>query len=68
MEDQTRHFYDSLADDYHLIFKDWEAAQARQARLIAGWLEAQGIQRNALTSVCTLSRNGIGKPALIDID
>jgi hypothetical protein len=29
MEDPTRHFYDSLASDYHLIFQDWEAAQAR---------------------------------------
>jgi SAM-dependent methyltransferase len=66
MEDQTRHFYDCLADDYHLIFQDWEAAQARQARLIAGWLEAQGIQRNApiLDCACGIGTQVLGLASL----
>lgn len=61
MEYPTRHLYDSLAADYHLIFQDWEAVQARQARLIAGWLEAQGIYRNAQVLDCAC---GIGTQIL----
>ncbi|CAN5391343.1 hypothetical protein BH09PAT4_BH09PAT4_08940 [soil metagenome] len=30
----VEHFYDSLADAYHLLFDDWERAMARQARVV----------------------------------
>lgn len=27
------HFYDDLADDYHLIYSDWDTSVRRQGRL-----------------------------------
>jgi glycine/sarcosine N-methyltransferase len=42
MADSVTSFYDSLADEYHLLFADWEASVRRQGeildRLIAGQL------------------------------
>jgi SAM-dependent methyltransferase len=37
----TRAFYDDLAEDYDLIFADWEASVRRQGELIDGWLGAR---------------------------
>jgi SAM-dependent methyltransferase len=34
-----RHFYDQLADAYHLIFEDWEQSIARQSAALAAVLE-----------------------------
>jgi glycine/sarcosine N-methyltransferase len=36
-------FYDELADDYHLIFADWDASIARQAGVITGLLRDHGL-------------------------
>lgn len=53
-------FYDQLADDYHLIFADWDASIARQAKVIADLLRDQG-----LTSGTVLDAScGIGTQAL----
>lgn len=35
---EVEQFYDSMADVYHLIFKDWDGAITRQARVIEGLL------------------------------
>lgn len=34
MKDSILHFYDELADDYHLLFVDWHEAIARQGELL----------------------------------
>jgi glycine/sarcosine N-methyltransferase len=34
-------FYDPLAEVYHLIFEDWDASIARQARIVNGLLRAE---------------------------
>lgn len=34
MSDSIRNFYDQLAEDYHLIFEDWDASMIRQAKLL----------------------------------
>lgn len=31
--DSVKRFYDDLADDYHLIFKDWDASIRRQSNV-----------------------------------
>lgn len=31
-ETSVAHFYDELADDYHLIYSDWDASIRRQGR------------------------------------
>ncbi len=36
-------FYDELADDYHLIFADWNASIARQASVITALLHDHGM-------------------------
>ncbi|MFB7949058.1 class I SAM-dependent methyltransferase [Kitasatospora phosalacinea] len=33
-ESSTRDFYDELAHDYHLIFRDWDASMAHQAQVL----------------------------------
>jgi glycine/sarcosine N-methyltransferase len=38
-------FYDELADDYHLIFADWDAAIGRQADVIGALLRDNGLTR-----------------------
>jgi len=53
-------FYDELAGDYHLIFADWDAAIAWEARIIAGLLRELGV---ALGSVLDASC-GIGTQAI----
>lgn len=42
MQNITLSFYDSLADDYHLIYTNWEEARTRQAAAISAWLSALG--------------------------
>lgn len=54
-------FYDDLADDYHLIFADWDAATAWQAGVIARLLH----DRHGLTSGRVLDATcGIGTQAI----
>lgn len=54
-------FYDELADDYHLIFADWNTTIARQGALICGLLR----EHHALTGGTVLDAScGIGTQAL----
>ena len=39
MIEQVRHFYNSLADVYELIFDDWDRSRARQGQSIVGLLD-----------------------------
>jgi hypothetical protein len=32
----VRDFYDELAGDYHLMFRDWDASMAYQAEVLGG--------------------------------
>ena len=41
MSDDPRAFYDALADDYHLIFADWEASQRRQTDVLAAVIASE---------------------------
>lgn len=55
-------FYDELADDYHLIFADWDASIDRQARVITGLLRdnhglASGV---VLDASCGIGTQAIG--------
>ena len=55
-------FYDQLADDYHLIFADWDAAIGRQAAIITGLLrDIHGITSGAvLDATCGIGTQAIG--------
>jgi glycine/sarcosine N-methyltransferase len=54
-------FYDELAADYHLMFRDWWASATRQGDLLAGLLRRAGIDPPATVFDCTC---GIGTQAL----
>jgi hypothetical protein len=34
MDDSVLHFYESLSDDYHLIFEDWQRAVQGQGEVL----------------------------------
>lgn len=34
MSDLIKKFYDDFADDYHLIFEDWDASMKRQSNVL----------------------------------
>lgn len=54
-------FYDELAEQYHLIFADWDAAIARQARVITGLLHNLGLTSGAvLDASCGIGTQAIG--------
>jgi glycine/sarcosine N-methyltransferase len=54
-------FYDELADEYHLIFADWDASIARQARVITGLLHSLGLASGAvLDASCGIGTQAIG--------
>lgn len=55
-------FYDGLADDYHLIFEDWDATIARQAGVITRLLrESYGLTSGAvLDASCGIGTQAIG--------
>lgn len=36
MTDTVTQFYDQLADDYHLIFIDWQSSVIRQGDMLDG--------------------------------
>lgn len=54
-------FYDRLAADYHLMFRDWWASATRQGEVLAGLLRRHGIAPPATVHDCTC---GIGTQAL----
>lgn len=53
-------FYDELADDYHLIFADWDASIARQAAILRGLL---GDARTVLDAACGIGTQALGLAA-----
>jgi len=53
-------FYDDLADEYHLIFADWEASIARQAAILRGLL---GDARTVLDAACGIGTQALGLAA-----
>jgi glycine/sarcosine N-methyltransferase len=61
MADPVRGFYDALADDYHRIFEDWDAAVVRQGDVLARLLGRLGAHAGAAILDCTC---GIGTQAL----
>jgi SAM-dependent methyltransferase len=57
----TRKFYDELADDYHLIFADWDASIARQAAALDSLIVTQLGQGSHMILDCAC---GIGTQAI----
>ncbi len=54
-------FYDEMADDYHLIFANWDASIARQARVITGLLRGHGLTSGAvLDASCGIGTQALG--------
>ena len=54
-------FYDELADEYHLIFADWDVSIARQAGVITGLLQNLGLTSGALLDAsCGIGTQAIG--------
>ncbi|MFL6119100.1 class I SAM-dependent DNA methyltransferase [Actinophytocola sp.] len=56
-----RDFYDQLADDYHLIFRDWWESANRQGEVLGALLARHGVAPPADVLDCTC---GIGTQAL----
>lgn len=56
-----RTFYDSLAVDYHLMFRDWWATATRQGEVLDRLLRAHGVAAGATLLDCTC---GVGTQAL----
>jgi glycine/sarcosine N-methyltransferase len=51
-------FYDALADDYHLIFADWERSIAHQADVLSRLIGAE--RRRVLDAACGIGTQAIG--------
>ena len=62
MTPSTRAFYDHLADEYHLIFGDWEQAVRRQGKVLEGLLcSKMGAGRlSILDCSCGIGTQAIG--------
>ena len=54
-------FYDALAEDYHLIFADWERSITHQAEVLARLLGAE--RRRVLDAACGIGTQAIGLAA-----
>ncbi|WP_245536108.1 class I SAM-dependent methyltransferase [Terriglobus roseus] len=66
MSGGVEHFYDSLADAYHLIFEDWDAAIARQAGVLDALIKNKlGLQQIRLHDcACGIGTQAVGLAAL----
>jgi SAM-dependent methyltransferase len=62
MTEATRRFYDELADDYHLIYADWDASIARQAAVLDSLIVTQLGQGShmILDAACGIGTQSIG--------
>jgi glycine/sarcosine N-methyltransferase len=58
MEPDPRNFYDALANDYHLIFDDWDASIGRQSAVIHSLLGEQ--PQRVLDMACGMGTQAIG--------
>jgi len=61
VSDPVAAFYDGLAEDYHLIFEDWDAAIVRQGTVLDRLMRAAGLPVKARILDCAC---GIGTQAL----
>jgi len=61
-EESPAEFYDDLAEEYHLIFADWDAAIERQARVITALLrDHHGLASGSvLDAACGIGTQAIG--------
>jgi SAM-dependent methyltransferase len=55
---KSQDFYNAMADDYHLISKDWESAMERQAKFIDSILKDQSLK--ILDCSCGIGTQAIG--------
>jgi SAM-dependent methyltransferase len=57
-----RDFYDELADDYHLMFRDWDVSMEYQASVLAAVIETgtKGSVRRVLDCSCGIGTQAIG--------
>ncbi len=58
MKHDPRDFYDALANDYHLIFDDWDASILRQSAVIHRLLGSQ--RQRVLDVACGMGTQAIG--------
>jgi SAM-dependent methyltransferase len=62
----TRDFYDELAQDYHLMFQDWDASMARQGEVLDGLLRRSPLgagPHRVLDCSCGIGTQAIGLAA-----
>ncbi len=67
MPDEIRDFYNSLADDYHLIFPDWNVSIERQARVLSNILSSELPSHSPLRifdCACGIGTQALGLAAL----
>ncbi|MEU3007961.1 class I SAM-dependent methyltransferase [Streptomyces sp. NPDC007020] len=57
-ETSVAHFYDELADDYHLIYSDWDAALRRQGDALDALIGQDGVE--VLDCSCGIGTQAIG--------
>jgi SAM-dependent methyltransferase len=63
MAGDARHFYDELADHYHLIFENWEASITRQAEALASILKREcnsSVTIRILDCACGIGTQALG--------
>ncbi|GAA1962002.1 class I SAM-dependent methyltransferase [Catenulispora subtropica] len=63
-----RAFYDELADDYHLLFRDWDGSMDYQGSVLSALIETYGGQapRRVLDCSCGIGTQAIGLEKLGD--
>ena len=60
----TQRFYDDLADDYHLIFRDWEKTVERQGRVLDTVIRSRRpMARTLLDCACGIGTQAFGLAA-----
>jgi SAM-dependent methyltransferase len=58
MRTSVAHFYDELADDYHLIYADWDASMRRQGEALDGLIGRE--RASVLDCSCGIGTQAIG--------
>ena len=66
MTERIHSFYEALAEDYHLIFEDWERTIERQAKILVALLEAElsAHPLKILDCACGIGTQSIGFAAM----
>ena len=63
MSDAVRDFYDEFANDYHLMFEDWEASMTRQAAALGSILQREcgpAASTTVLDCACGIGTQALG--------